>query len=72
VKDILEVNKETMNESYLGLPIHVCSSTSKVFAYLKDRVWKRIQGWNEKLLSWAEKEILIKAIAQAIPCYGVF
>lgn len=56
VKSILEVEKETMSERYLGLPIHVGSSRSKVFAYLKDRVWKRIQGWKEKFLSWAAKK----------------
>jgi len=45
-------------------------SKSKVFNYLKDRVWKRIQGWKEKNLSWAGKEILIEAVAQAIPTYA--
>jgi hypothetical protein len=45
-----------------------------VFAYLKERIWLRIQGWKEKMLSWAGKEILIKAVAQAIPTFvmGVF
>jgi hypothetical protein len=71
VKEILEVQKETMNERYLGLPVHVGTSRSEVFAYLKDRVWKRIQGWKEKCLSWAGKEILIKAIAQAIPTFAM-
>lgn len=51
VKGILEVEKETMNERYLGLPVHVGSLRSKIFAYLKDRVWKRIHGWKEKFLS---------------------
>jgi hypothetical protein len=42
-----------------------------MFAYLKDRVWKKIQRWKEKLLSKAGKEILIKAVAQAIPTYAM-
>jgi len=69
----LRITKETMNERYLGLLVHVGRSRSSVFAYLKDRIWKRIQGWKEKLLSRAGKEVLIKAVAQAIPafCHGV-
>lgn len=41
----LGIMKESMNERYLGLPIHVGKSKSNVFAYLKDRIWQRIQGW---------------------------
>lgn len=69
--DILQVTKETVNERYLGLPVHVGKSKTGTFAYLKDLVWKRIQGWNEKFLSWAGKEILIKAVAQAIPTFAM-
>ena len=71
VKSILEVEKETMNERYLGLPVHVGTSKMQVLSYLKDRVWKRIQGWKEKFLSWAGKEVLINAVAQAIPTYAM-
>jgi hypothetical protein len=42
-------------------------SKSQTFSYLKDKVWKRIQGWKKKLLSKAGKDILIKAVAQGIP-----
>jgi hypothetical protein len=42
-----------------------------MFNYLKDRVWKRIQGWKVKLLSSAGKDTLIKAITQAIPTYAM-
>jgi hypothetical protein len=37
----------------------------------KKRVWKRIQGWKEKLLSKAGKGVLIKTVAQAIPSYAM-
>ena len=39
------------------------------FIYLKERVWKKLQGWKEKLLFIAGREILVKAIIQAIPTY---
>jgi hypothetical protein len=38
-------------------------SKIQTFNYLKDRIWKRIQGWKEKLLSRAGKDVLIKAVA---------
>jgi hypothetical protein len=69
---ILNISTEAKkNEKYLGLLVYKGRSRSKTFAYLKDRVWKIIQGWKEKLLSKAGKEILIKAVAQAIPAYAM-
>jgi hypothetical protein len=38
---------------------------------LKERIWQRIQGWKEKLLSSAGKEVLIKAVGQAIPTFSM-
>ena len=56
-------------ESYLGLPTMVGRSKYQTFAYLKERVWKKMQGWKGLLLSRAGNEVLIKAVAQAIPTY---
>ena len=67
----LNIIAETMNEHYLGLPVFVERSRTHVFAYLKERIWQRIQGWKERLLSRAGKEILIKAVAQAIPVFAM-
>jgi len=67
----LDLAAETLNEKYLGLPVFIGNSKVKTFSYLKDRVWKRIRGWKEKLLSKAGKEVLIKAVAQAIPSYAM-
>ena len=69
--EILDISTVASCERYLGLPVYVGCSKRKTFEYLKDRVWKRIQGWKEKLLSKAGKEILIKVIAQAIPTYAM-
>lgn len=57
------------HEKYLGLPSIVGISRRQVFTNIKDRVWSRIQGWSAKLLSKAGKEVLIKAVIQAIPMY---
>ena len=69
--EILDLTQETLTSRYLGLPVYMGRSKKSVFAYLKERVWKRIQGWKEKLLSKASKETLIKAVAQSIPSYAM-
>jgi hypothetical protein len=71
VKEVLNISKEGHTGRYLGLPVYIGKSKSKAFAYLKEKVWKIIQGWKEKFLSKAGKEILIKAVAQAIPVYAM-
>lgn len=71
VKLAIQISKETMNDRYLGLPVHVGVSRSATFKYLKDRIFHKIQGWKEKMLSRAGKEILIKAVAQAIPTFAM-
>ena len=56
-------------EKYLGLPSLVGGNKKESFAHIKQLVWKWLQGWEAKLLSQARREILIKAIAQALPTY---
>jgi hypothetical protein len=69
VKAITRVQNESLNERYLGLPTVGERTTNGVFKYLKDRVWNKIQGWLEKTLSVGGKEVLIKAVVQAVPTY---
>jgi hypothetical protein len=35
----------------------------------KGKIWGRINGWKEKFLSQAGKEVLLKAVIQSIPTY---
>jgi hypothetical protein len=56
-------------DKYLGLPALVGKSRIKEFKCIIDKVWKRLQDWKLKLLSQAGREILLKAVVQAIPTY---
>jgi hypothetical protein len=49
----------------------VGKSRSQAFQGIKDRVWKRLQNWKVKFLSQVGKEILLKAVIQAIPTYSM-
>jgi len=71
VQEILNSRSEARSEKCLGLPMSVGRSRTNTFAYLKDKIWQRIQGWKEKLLSKAGKEIMIKAVAQSIPVFAM-
>ena len=36
------------------------------FNYIKERVWRKLQSWESKLLSQAGQDVLLKAFIQAI------
>ena len=57
------------HEKYLGLPSLVGSNKRNTFNAVKEKLAKKLTGWKEKLLSKVGKEVLIKAVAQAIPTY---
>ena len=54
-------------DKYLGLPSLVGRDKKASFDYIKERVWRKLQRWEEKLLSQARREVLIKVVVQAIP-----
>ena len=44
-------------------------SKKNTFAQLKHKLASKLAGWKEKLLSNAGKEVLVKAVTQAVPSY---
>ncbi|KAK9929437.1 hypothetical protein M0R45_026537 [Rubus argutus] len=66
---LLGVEQVSHHEKYLGLPTYVGRFKSDAFAFLKDRLAKKLTGWRSKLLSSAGREVLIKVVAQAMPLY---
>ena len=53
----------------MGLPSLVGRKKRNTFNEIKEKLSKKLAGWKEKMLSKAGKEVLIKAVAQAIPTY---
>ena len=56
-------------EKYLGLPSLVGRNKKENFTHIKQQIWKKLPGWESKLLSQAGREILIKVVAQALPTF---
>ena len=71
IKDALEVPVVQQYEKYLGLPSFIGRKKKESFDNIKQRVWNKLQGWEGKLLFQAGREILIKAVAQALPTYTI-
>ncbi|KAL8493788.1 hypothetical protein ACS0TY_024815 [Phlomoides rotata] len=66
---ILGVHGGLNTGHYLGLPSLVEQNKREILSYIKERMWRWLQGWKGRKLSKAGKEIMIKATAQAIPTY---
>lgn len=71
IKFILEVQNDLKDSRYLGLPSLIGRSKKSFFNYVKERVWRRVQDWNNKTLSKAGKTIMVKNVGQSIPSYGM-
>jgi hypothetical protein len=65
----LYILPEALGEKYLGLPTMVGKVVDGTFDYVTERIWGCAQGWSENLFSFAGREVLLKANAQAVPTY---
>ena len=69
ILSIAGVNSTNSYEKYLGLPPLVGRSRMSTFIGIQGKIWERINGWKEKFLSQAGKEVMIKVVIQVIPTY---
>ena len=56
---------------YLGLPSLIGKNKKVIFSFVKDKAWRKIQGWRKKALSKVGKEILLKKVVQVVPTYVI-
>ncbi|KAK6164390.1 hypothetical protein DH2020_001254 [Rehmannia glutinosa] len=66
---IFRISSTTPHDTYLGLPSMIGRNKNRTFASIRERVWKRVSILNRNYLSAAGREVLIKAVVQAIPIY---
>lgn len=71
VKVILGISGGDLGSTYLGLPSLIGRRKKQILGFIRSKIISRINGWNNKFLSRAGREILLKNIIQAIPTYAM-
>ena len=71
LKRSLGIMVEAFSERYLGLPTAVGRITSGTFDHIDGRIRGKMNGWSEKNLACAGREVLLKTVIQAIPTYSM-
>ena len=64
IVSLLGVKEVERFESYLGLPMLVGRAKYQTFSFLKDRVWKKLQGWKGTILSKARRKYLSRQLLE--------
>ena len=68
---LLHVSEANFGSYYLGLPNFLGKNKVVIFAFLKARLEQKLLSWESKMLSRAGKELLLKTVAQSLPCYAM-
>lgn len=68
-KSWMQIKVVECHSKFLGLPAFVWRSKQHVFNFVQDRVWKKMKGWKRNHMSFSTREVLSKAVAQAMLTY---
>ena len=71
IKSALGLQEIEHYEQYLGLPSLVGRRKKQSFNLIKEKIWRKLQSWEGKLLSQVGREVLIKVVIQAIPTFAM-
>lgn len=69
VKQTLGIESEGGIGKYLGLPELFGRRKRDIFASIVDRIRQKAFSWTSRFLSSAGKQVLLKAVLSAMPCY---
>ncbi|KAL9668408.1 hypothetical protein QQ045_002789 [Rhodiola kirilowii] len=68
ISNLLRMPQVHCHSKYLGLPLVVGQRKSENFKCVIEKIWRKVKDWKSKL-SAAGREVLVKAVIQAIPVY---
>lgn len=71
VCDYMDIPLMKLDSKYLGLPSFGGKSKAKAYSYLVEKSLSKMQGWKIKHMLQGGKEIMLKSVVQAIPCYAM-
>lgn len=69
IKDKWGLKSLKVNQAYLGNSLVMNKNLTKELSKVKDRVQRRLEGWQSKLLSNAGKATLIRSVVMSTPVY---
>ncbi|CAL1398685.1 unnamed protein product [Linum trigynum] len=72
ITDHIGFSSSNCHSKYLGVPTEWGNSKKETFQFLIQRMEKMGEAWKSLLLSHGGKEVLLKAVIQAIPSYIMY